>query len=116
MKRLRSHNIGVDQGSVVLFSDFEHGGPMWTGTGTRQHRTEVTFSHPFREQPTVHVSLSMYDMDQKTNLRADISAEEVTADGFTILFQTWGDTRVARVRADWMAIGPLDDDLDWDVP
>ena len=38
----------------------------------------------------------------------DIVAEDVTAIGFTLVFRTWGDTRVARVRADWLAIGPAD--------
>ncbi len=54
-------------------------------------------------------------MDQKTNQRADISAEAITAEGFSIVFRTWGDTRVARVRADWLAIGPMQDDEGWDL-
>ena len=66
--------------------------------------------------PVVQVSLSMWDMDQKTNQRADISAETITPEGFEIVFKTWGDTRVARVRADWLAIGELRDEDDWDVP
>ena len=57
----------------------------------------------------------MWDMDQKTNQRADISAELVTPDGFIIVFRTWGDTRVARVRTDWLAIGEVRGDGDWDV-
>ena len=115
MKRLRSHNVGVDQGSVVLFDDVDHGGPMWTGEGIRTSEAAVTFSETYREPPSVHVSLSMWDMDQQSNQRADIAANEITTEGFTILFRTWGDTRVARIRADWLAIGPLEDDLDWDV-
>jgi hypothetical protein len=54
-------------------------------------------------------------MDQKTNQRADLTAEEVTAEGFTIVFRTWGDTRVARVRADWLAVGGAKGGDDWDV-
>lgn len=115
MRKLHSHNIGIDQGSLVLFSDFEEGGEMWTGKGDRRHETPVLFSEPFREPPSVLVSLSMWDMDQKHNHRADISARDITEAGFAIVFQTWGDTRVARVRADWLAMGSLDDDLDWDV-
>ncbi len=51
------------------------------------------------------VSISMWDLDQKTNSRADITAEKITRTGFHLVFRTWGDTRVARIRADWMAIG-----------
>ena len=45
-----------------------------------------------------------------------IRAEEVGAEGFTVVFATWGDTRVARVRASWLAIGPADhpDDFERD--
>ncbi|MBY6046143.1 H-type lectin domain-containing protein [Vannielia litorea] len=115
MKRLRNHLVGVDEGSVVLFSDFEDGGEMWTGTGPRQARRAVSFSESYRGVPTVMVNLAMWDMDQKTNPRADISAENITNDGFELVFRTWGDTRVARVRASWMAIGELRHEDDWEL-
>lgn len=115
MRRLRSHTIGVDQGSVVLFSDFEDGGEMWTGSGPREMRKTIEFSQSYLEPPVMQVSMSMWDMDQKTNQRADISAEDVTTAGFSIVFRTWGDTRVARVRANWVSIGELHDEDDWDV-
>ena len=115
MRKIKSHVTGIDQGSLVLFSDFQDDGPMWTGSGSRELLRKVIFSEPFKEPPSVHVSLSMWDMDQKTNLRVDVSAQKVTINGFQILFQTWADTRIARMRADWMAIGPLKDDLDWQV-
>jgi H-type lectin domain len=115
MRRLSSHLTGVDQGSLVLFSDFQDGGAMWTGQGPRELRRAVAFSEAFLTEPVVQVSLTMWDMDQKTNQRADISAENVAADGFVIVFRTWGDTRVARVRADWVAFGEVRDDEDWDV-
>jgi hypothetical protein len=115
MRYLKSNVTGIDQGSLVLFSDFEDGGLMWAGEGPRAVRKEVEFSGAFRSAPAVHISLSMWDMDQTTNFRADISTENITETGFTILFQTWADSRVARVRADWFAIGELPDDDDWDV-
>jgi hypothetical protein len=61
------------------------------------------------------VSMSMWDIDNKTNSRADLVAENITAKGFDLVFRTWGDTRVARIRADWMAIGPVADEDDWKV-
>ena len=108
MLRFSHTAVGVQQGSAVLFSAFEDGGPMWTGTGPRAHRQDVRFATPFRRLPAVHVGLSMWDIAGDTNQRVDISAVEVSANGFVILFRSWGDTRVARVRADWLAIGPAD--------
>lgn len=115
MRYLKSNVTGIDQGSLILFSDFEDGGIMWVGEGPRAIRKEIKFSEPYRSIPAVHISLSMWDMDQKTNFRADIAAESITEAGFVVLFQTWGDTRVARVRADWLAIGELTDSDDWNV-
>jgi hypothetical protein len=54
-------------------------------------------------------------MDQNSNSRADISAERITEAGFDVVFRTWGDTRVARIRADWMAIGELRHVDEWDL-
>lgn len=115
MRRFSSHRIGVERGSIVLFSDYEDGGAMWTGDGPRELRRVVDFSEPFLSEPVVQVGLSMWDMDQKTNQRADISADMVNPEGFVIVFRTWGDTRVARVRADWLAIGEIRGDDEWDV-
>lgn len=115
MRKLASHLTGIDQGSLVLFSDFQDGGTMWTGHGPRELRRDVLFSEPFLTEPVVQVCMSMWDMDQKTNQRADISAESVTPKGFSIVFRTWGDTRVARVRADWVAFGEVAGEDDWQV-
>lgn len=115
MKRLQNHYIGVDQGSVMLFSDFENGGTMWTGNGPRLSRKKITFAESFRAPPTVQIGISMWDMDNETGQRADLKAEKIAVDGFDIVFRTWGDTRVARVRADWMAFGELRHADEWDL-
>ena len=100
---------------MILFSDFKDGGAMWTGDGARELRRVVEFDEPFLTDPIVQVSLSMWDMDQKSNQRADLSAELVNREGFVIVFRTWGDTRVARVRADWLAIGEARGEDDWEI-
>jgi len=116
MRRIRTHRLGVDQGSQVLFSDFEHDGEMWTGEGPREFRVGVSFKDGgFTDLPMVQVGMSMWDLDQKTNQRVDIAAENITRVGFDIVFRTWGDTRVARIRADWIAMGEVADEDDWSL-
>jgi H-type lectin domain len=115
MQRFKAYQIGIDQGDVVLFSDFQHDGVMWTGEGSRQARAYVQFSEPFIAAPAVRVGLTLWDFSNTTNTRADVTAEDVTETGFAILFRTWGDTRIARVRVGWQAIGPLRDDEQWEV-
>ena len=107
--------FGVLQGTRVLFSDFADDGPMWTGTGPREVRRFQAFDPPFQAPPVVMVGVSMWDMDHKTNMRADISAENITPNGFDLVFKTWGDSRVARIRADWTALGPIPDEEKWEL-
>lgn len=116
MKRLRSHTTGVDSGDVTLFSDYENGGDMWTGEGPRERRRVVKFAEPFKSPPTVHLSPSLWDADTARPLRADITATQITKRGFTIQFRTWGDSRFARMRVSWMAVGEMSEIDDWDVP
>ncbi len=107
--------IGIEQGTTILFSDFVHDGAMWTGSGPREVRQIQAFQEDFADAPVVTVGVSMWDIDHKTNSRVDITAENVTAQGFEIVFRTWSDTRIARIRADWLAIGSARDEEDWDV-
>ncbi|SFJ34226.1 H-type lectin domain-containing protein [Jannaschia pohangensis] len=115
MRKFRNHLIGVEQGSRVMFSDFEDGGAMWTSTGPREVRVVVEFDEPFKTVPAVLTTLSMFDIDESTNQRADLSHGNVTETGFDLIFRTWGDTRVARVRADWTAIGEVKAEDEWDL-
>ncbi|MFC3571601.1 H-type lectin domain-containing protein [Paracoccus sp. TOH] len=114
MRRFGHFAVGVANGSTEMFSAFESGGPMWTGQGARVEVQRVRFDESFAEPPVVHVGLSMWDVDRNANQRADIQAAHITTDGFELQFRTWGDTRVARVRASWMAIGPVRHEDDWD--
>jgi hypothetical protein len=107
--------IGIEQGTKVLFSDFAHDGAMWTGTGPREVRHKQAFAEQFQDTPVVTVGISMWDIDHDTNSRVDISAENITATDFEIVFRTWGDTRIARIRAEWTAIGPTRGEDDWEV-
>lgn len=115
MQIIRGGGIGIAQGDEEVFSDFAQGGEMWTGQGARERRCAVRFDTPFRSPPKVQVSLSLWDVDKGANMRADISAEAVTPEGCELVFRTWGDTRVARVRMAWIAIGEVQSEDDWDV-
>lgn len=115
MKRLRNHLIGIAQGDTIVFSDFDSGGEMWTGRGQRERRKQMTFEEPFRSAPSLQVSISMWDVDSAAAIRADVTAENITRDGFELVFRTWGDTKIARARLSWIAIGELREADDWDL-
>ena len=92
---MENNVIGIDQGDVVLFSDFEHDGEMWTGDGSRNTRMTVVFSEKYIDRPVVYVyvSVSMLDASNETNIRFDVQAEDIANAGFDIVFRTWGDTK-----------------------
>ncbi|MEP5153509.1 H-type lectin domain-containing protein [Planktotalea sp.] len=115
MKRIRSHLIGIDQGEHIMFSDYENDGKMWSGSGTRQRKRTIIFSEPFDEPPSVQVSMSLMDLDKETNVRSDVMAQNISTTGFDLVFRTWGDTRIARVRLSWIAIGGLQDEESWSL-
>lgn len=115
MKRISTHLLGIDQNEMMLFSDFENDGEMWSGNGPRERRVTVKFRAEYRDEPSVHISMSLLDIATGPSIRADIAAENITEIGFDVVFRTWADSRVARIRVSWMAIGSLAHDEDWDL-
>ncbi|RKF13860.1 hypothetical protein D6850_11730 [Roseovarius spongiae] len=115
MRRLETRLIGIDQGEIVLFSDYEKNGPMWAGAGERERRHSIRFEERFRDPPVVQCALSMWDIDSGSNARMDVRAETISETGFEVVFRTWSDTRVARARVRWMAIGELHHPDDWEL-
>ena len=113
MLRFSSHEIGILSGEALLVSDFDNNGPMWNEDGDRIARHYVAFSERFIAPPVVHLGISMWDADTGSNLRGDLRVEDITLNGFHIVFQTWSDTRIARMRVSWMAIGAVPDEQDF---
>ncbi|MCG7627673.1 H-type lectin domain-containing protein [Epibacterium sp. MM17-32] len=113
--RLRNPRTSIVQGDVEVFSEFDSGGTMWTGEGERERRLHLRFDEAFAAPPAIHLTASLMDMDHAAAYRAELIAEEITAEGFDVVFRTWSDSRVARVRAAWMAIGDMPFEDDWDV-
>lgn len=113
MQKISGTAVGLAKGTALVFSAFENNGEMWTGEGPRLASYTVRFDEPFLDTPVVHLSINMWDMASANNARADLMAEEITAEGFRIVFRTWGDTKVARIRAEWLAIGPIRHDDDF---
>ncbi|MEL6570760.1 MAG: H-type lectin domain-containing protein [Pseudomonadota bacterium] len=115
MQIIGANHIGVQTGDMLLFSDFEEGGEMWKGDGARVVRRPVSFDQAFLQAPEVMVHMTMMDMSNEVFIRADLQAEAVTKAGFDIVFRTWGDSRVARIRAGWQAIGAIAYEDNWQL-
>lgn len=115
LHKIYSSVTGIAQGRVSLFADYEDEGEMWAGEGPRSCVIAVEFDEKFKLPPSVEVNLSMLDSAEWTNQRFDLSVQNITETGFEILFKTWGDTKIARAAATWMAIGDAYGEGDWQV-
>lgn len=115
MKRISNHHIGIDQNELMLFSDYENEGEMWSGNGPRECRAPVKFSAEYHSEPSVHISMSLMDIATGPSVRTDLKAVNITKTGFDVVFRTWGDSRIARIRVSWLAIGPMEHEDDWEL-
>ncbi|SLN66227.1 H-type lectin domain protein [Pseudoruegeria aquimaris] len=102
-----SSSSAVISATDELFNHVDTGDYMWTGDGERRVEMNFIFKQPFLDVPVMSIALSGADADQSTNLRFNLSAENVTATGFTAVFLTWDNTHIARASVSWTAIGPI---------
>lgn len=64
----------------------------------------VDFEEPFASTPEVLVSLTQIDQETRGNAILRIVVTAIDSDGFNYDLHTWCNTRVARVRAEWIAV------------
>jgi hypothetical protein len=78
---------------------------LLTGIGRRTYRSAVTFDSPFLVAPEVSLALSGLDIAKEYNNRVRVTVENITVNGFDIVYTTWADTIVYGVWTTWTAIG-----------
>ncbi len=103
----------VESGQITMFEDFENEGPMWSGDGERRAKKFVEFRRPFISRPIIHLAVNLMDVRTDSMIRYELDSEQVTNESFDLIFKTWGDSKFARVRVAWMAIGTSIRDEFW---
>jgi hypothetical protein len=73
------------------------------GEGERHFEYAVKFEQPFEEVPQILVALNHLDVESHTALRLSVTAEKISASGFTLRYSTWANTQVFSVGAQWIA-------------
>lgn len=72
----------------------------------RVYTHEVTFATPFEDAaPVVQVSLCGFDADNRAATRLSLRPHAITTRGFSVVIETWRDSRVYGVEFSWLAIG-----------
>jgi len=98
MKLISSNKIGIQSGTFTMFSDFDKAGEMWVGTGSCARHKRIIFKEKFVSPPSVTLNISLWDVHSDTNFRMKLLAIDITQTGFTASFETWDDTRIARIH------------------
>lgn len=91
----------VESGSVS-FHNSQHP-TMMTGTGERRFTDFVKFDKHFDVEPEVMVALQGVDIIHDHNARAYLEVRDITHDGFELTLHTWGDTKIWKLKASWLA-------------
>lgn len=72
---------------------------------TRTFRCEVAFETPFTMTPVVHLGIVGLDVSNEDYARLSVKTDSIGPLGFTIIAETWFDSRVFRVDVSWLALG-----------
>lgn len=97
--------VQVVTGEGALFNHVDEGLPMWSGTGDRVVEVAVRFKAAFKGAPAVSAHIVGMDSACDSNQRYWLNVSNVGSNGFLLRFNTWGDTKIARVGVAWQAIG-----------
>ena len=98
MHRVKSGSVG---GSIE-----SPGWRLYDGNGLRENRFRVDFNPDLTDRPEVIVALSGVDLIHGNNHRLTVHAENISKEGFEVVFRTWADTRVYSATASWLAVTP----------
>ena len=77
---------------------------MKNGSGERTAIESIVFKNELREPPTIQVSLAGLNTDSGFNSRIEVSAKNITLEGFDIVMRTWGPSNVHFVKVNWIAL------------
>ena len=99
------------QSGVIVVSDAEahESGLATAGNGSCSiarglSGARVDFQEPFASTPEVLVSLTQIDQETRGAAILRIVVTAIDAGGFNYDLHTWCNTRVARARAEWIAV------------
>ena len=71
----------------------------------RTYTTRITLVNSYSTPPTISVSLGGFSTYHGTNPVIFVYPENVTNDGFDLVFTTWSDSLVYGASASWIAYG-----------
>ncbi len=78
------------------------------GMNTRVFRRFIPFEKPFSSPPALQVGLTGFDINNEGNARLRVQAGGISETGFYLEIESWLDTQIWLVEAQWIAFGHLE--------
>ena len=69
------------------------------------NKKHVQFDKSYSVQPKVFASITLIDFSDGSDHRLKLNIDNITTTGFDITLATWCNTKMSKVRANWMAFG-----------
>ena len=82
----------------------------------RSFQKRIVFDPPFSNIPEVIVGISRLNVADATNPKIQISAENLSSEGFDLVFATWHNSEFHSLEANWLAFGKQSQDEQKDSP
>ena len=98
--KVQTGEAGLPKENAAEFCDEKRGG------GWRKVTVPVTFEEPFKTRPVVMVALKRFDLgDFRSNIhRIGVGAENISAKGFQLYFETWHESLIYQAVVSWIAV------------
>lgn len=87
-----------------LFDHRKSEGFLYSGQGQRWMFFKFCFRSRFNTVPKVLLDVSTVDADIEQNVQYNLSLQDISREGFTLVFQTWGHSAIASADIVWVAM------------
>jgi len=100
---LNSYAQSVIQSGNYFYTKDSPNYTLNANAGKRIVEYEITFSKPFDKKPGVIIMPTLIDAESGTQIRYSLRATGISRDGFVLLAEVWGDTKLNSIGGCWLA-------------
>jgi hypothetical protein len=105
IERITPKPLLIESGHVSGCSEKIKNWKLGEGSGPRESSLRITFANAFSDIPKVSIGLVYIDAEKGPREALELRTDNISKDGFDIIFGTWLDAHVAEIRVNWLAYG-----------
>lgn len=94
---------GVVIENCIKTEDWQLDKPSQSFKTSRVYKKKIFFKKHFNNIPEVLVNICSVDSANSSNLKILVLPEEITREGFVLVFKTWHDAIIHQIGVTWLA-------------